>query len=39
MLYSEDLQNGQLIENRLAIVNPFASSENVPGTGKPGKGF
>lgn len=23
VLYSEDLQNGQLIENRLKIVNPF----------------
>jgi predicted nucleic acid-binding protein len=23
MLYSEDMQNGQVVENRLTIVNPF----------------
>ncbi|MDR2899890.1 MAG: PIN domain-containing protein [Treponema sp.] len=23
ILYSEDMQNGQIVENRLAIVNPF----------------
>ena len=25
ILYTEDLQNGQIIENKLKIVNPFAS--------------
>jgi predicted nucleic acid-binding protein len=27
VLYSEDLQHGQVIEDRLAILNPFASAE------------
>jgi len=28
ILYSEDMQHGQLIENRLKIINPFETEEN-----------
>jgi predicted nucleic acid-binding protein len=28
IIYSEDMQNGQIIENQLTIINPFEGVKN-----------
>jgi predicted nucleic acid-binding protein len=32
-IYSEDMQNGQVIENTLTVVNPFANEDLPDSTG------